>query len=46
MKHKVFDLDHKEIEEIEINDSVFCLKIFRDLIHNYLRYQMFLIQLP
>ena len=40
MKHKVVDLDNKEIEEIEIKDSIFCSKIFPDLIHSYIRFQM------
>ena len=40
MKYKVFDLDYKEVEEIDINDEIFCLKIFPDLIHNYIRFQM------
>ena len=40
MKHKVVDLDNKEVGEIEINDSIFCSKIFPDLIHNYIKFQM------
>ena len=31
MKYKVFDLDNKEIEEIELNDSIFTQKVFPDL---------------
>jgi len=40
MKHKVVDLDNKEVGEIEINDSIFCSKIFPDLIYNYVKFQM------
>ena len=40
MKHKVVDLNNKEIEEIEISDSIFRSKIFPDLIHNYIRFQL------
>jgi len=40
MKHKVVDLNNKEIEDIEINDSIFCVKVFPDLIHNYIKFQM------
>ena len=40
MKHKVVDLDNKEVGEIEINDTIFCSRIFPDLIHNYIKFQM------
>ena len=40
MKYKVFDLDNKEIEEIELNDSIFTQKVFPDLINNYIKFQM------
>ena len=40
MKYKVFDLDNKEIEEIELNDSIFSQKVFPDLINNYIKFQM------
>tara|TARA_Y100000590_G_scaffold468965_1_gene654111 strand:+ start:1659 stop:2282 length:624 start_codon:yes stop_codon:yes gene_type:complete len=40
MKQKVFNLENKPVEEIEIKDVVFCSKIFPDVIHNYVRYQM------
>lgn len=40
MKYKVVDLDNKEIEKIEIKDSIFSTKIYPDIIHNYIKYQM------
>ena len=40
MKHKVVDLNNKVIDEIEIKDSIFCINIFPDIIHNYIKYQM------
>ena len=38
MKHKVVDLNNKVIDEIEIKDSIFCINIFPDIIHNYIKY--------
>ena len=40
MKYKVVNLDNKEVDEIEINNSIYQTKIFPDIIHNYIRYQM------
>ncbi|MBI28432.1 MAG: 50S ribosomal protein L4 [Pelagibacteraceae bacterium] len=39
MKCKVFDLNNKLIEEIDVKDSVFTSHIFPDIIHSYLRFQ-------
>ena len=40
MKHKIVDLNNKQIEEVEINDLIFSSKIFPDIIHNYLKFQL------
>ena len=40
MKYQVVDLNNNKVEDIEISDSVFGIKIFPDLIHSYVRYQM------
>ena len=39
MKYKVVDLNNKQVEEVEINDSIFRTQVFPDIINNYLRYQ-------
>jgi large subunit ribosomal protein L4 len=39
MKKPVVDLSNKNISEIEIPDSIFGIKVFPDLIHQYIRYQ-------
>lgn len=39
MKKQVFNLSNKAVSEIDIPDSVFGLKVFPDLIHQYIRYQ-------
>jgi len=39
MKKQVVNLMNKNISEIEIPDSIFGIKVFPDLIHQYIRYQ-------
>ena len=39
MKKQVVNLSNKGVAEIEIPDSVFGIKVFPDLIHQYIRYQ-------
>lgn len=39
MKKQVFNLVNKSVSEIEIPDSIFGIKVFPDLIHQYIRYQ-------
>ena len=39
MKKQVVNLLNKNISEIEISDSIFGIKVFPDLIHQYIRYQ-------
>ena len=39
MKKQVVNLLNKNISEIEIPDSIFGIKVFPDLIHQYIRFQ-------
>ena len=39
MKKQVVDLSNKNISEIDIPASIFGIKVFPDLIHQYIRYQ-------
>ena len=39
MKKILVNLDNDKVKEIEINESIFCIKTFPDLIHQYIRYQ-------
>ena len=39
MKKNLVNLDNNKVKEIEINESIFCIKTFPDLIHQYIRYQ-------
>jgi large subunit ribosomal protein L4 len=39
MKKQVVNLSNKNISEIEISDTIFGIKVFPDLIHQYIRYQ-------
>ena len=39
MKKQVVNLLNKNVSEIEVSDSIFGIKIFPDLIHQYIRYQ-------
>ena len=39
MKKEIVNIENKKIKDIEINDSIFCIKTFPDIIHQYIRYQ-------
>ena len=39
MKKDIVNFENKKIKDIEINESIFCLKVFPDLIHQYIRFQ-------
>jgi 50S ribosomal protein L4, bacterial/organelle len=39
MKKAIVSIENKKIKDVDINESVFCLKTFPDLIHQYIRYQ-------
>ena len=39
MKKQLVDLSNKNISEIDIPESIFGIKVFPDLIHQYIRYQ-------
>ncbi len=39
MKKKLVNLDNKLLKEIEIDDSIFGIKLLPDIIHEYIRYQ-------
>ena len=39
MKKQVVNLMNKKVSEVELPDSVFDLKVFPDLQHQYIRYQ-------
>ena len=39
MKRKVVNLLNKNVSEIDVSDSIFDIKVFPDLIHQYIRYQ-------
>ena len=39
MKKKVVNLLNKNVSEIEIPDSIFGIKVFPDIVHQYIRYQ-------
>ena len=39
MKKDIVNFENKKINDIEINESIFCLKVFPDLIHQYIRFQ-------
>ena len=39
MKKKLVNLMNKNISQIEIPDSIFGIKVFPDIIHQYIRYQ-------
>ena len=39
MKKQVVNLLNKNVSEIEVSDSIFGIKVFPDLIHQYIRYQ-------
>ena len=39
MKKNIVNLENKKIKDIDINEKIFGLKIFPDLIHQYIRFQ-------
>lgn len=39
MKKNIVNLSNKNVSEIDIPDSIFGIKVFPDLIHQYIRYQ-------
>ena len=39
MKKDIVNFENKKVKDIVINESIFCLKVFPDLIHQYIRYQ-------
>jgi large subunit ribosomal protein L4 len=39
MKKQVVNLLNKNVSEIEISESIFGIKVFPDIIHQYIRYQ-------
>ena len=39
MKKEIVNLENKKIKELDINENIFGLKIFPDIIHQYIRYQ-------
>ena len=39
MKKKVVNLMNKEVSEVELPESVFGIKVFPDILHQYIRYQ-------
>ena len=39
MKKKVVNIINKEVSEIEIPESIFGIKVFPDILHQYIRYQ-------
>ena len=39
MKKQVVNLQNKNVSDVEISDSIFNIKVFPDLIHQYIRYQ-------
>ena len=39
MKKDILNLENKKIKDIDIVDSVWGIKVFPDIIHQYIRYQ-------
>ena len=39
MKRKVVNLMNKKVSEVELPESVFGIKVFPDILHQYIRYQ-------
>ena len=39
MKKNLVNLDNKKIKDLDLNESIFGIKTFPDLIHQYIRYQ-------
>ena len=39
MKISLVNIENKKLKDIDVNESIFCQKIFPDIIHQYIRYQ-------
>ena len=39
MKKKVVNLMNKEVSEVELPESIIGIKVFQDILHQYIRYQ-------
>ena len=39
MKKDILNIDNKKVKDLEINESIFFIKTFPDIIHQYIRYQ-------
>ena len=39
MKKIVVNIENKKVKDLEISEDIFGLKVFPDLIHQYIRYQ-------
>ena len=39
MKKNIVNIENKKVKDINIDENIFCLKTFPDLIHQYIRYQ-------
>lgn len=39
MKKDIVNIENKKVKDINIDEGIFCLKSFPDLIHQYIRYQ-------
>jgi len=39
MKKDLLNIENKKIKDLDVNDSIFGIKIFPDIIHQYIRFQ-------
>ena len=39
MKKQIVNLENKKVKDFDIDPKVFCIKLFPDIIHQYIRYQ-------
>ena len=39
MKKNIVNFENKKIKDLDINENIFCLKVFPDVIHQYIRFQ-------
>ncbi len=39
MKKHIVNIENKKVKDINIDENIFCVKSFPDLIHQYIRYQ-------
>ena len=39
MKKNIVNIENKKVRDVDINETIFCLKTLPDLIHQYIRYQ-------